>query len=330
MIRSRLKNGLNLSIVALRRWIHPPTRQHALCLPLKPYPGGGVYSFIRTFRSYLDGQGYDYTDDLAHDCQVMLIAAWTTDYSSLCQARRWNPDLRIVHRVDGSARAYGRFDGSDERLAQINALADVTVFQSEFSRWVTTTRYPLIKVDGPTIYNPVDTGFFTPEGERSALPTGIKVCSAVWSTNRMKGIWQLPMFAAGNPDVQFVLCGRHDELPALANLHVLGAVNRKQMARVMRSCDLFLNLSLNEACPNVVIEALASGLPVLYVDSGGTPELVGESGLPVTVDTFRTQFERISSDLKDYQRRARERAVTRYDVSIIGPQYLQLIDSLRP
>ena len=33
-------------------------------------------------------------------------------------------------------------------------------------------------------------------------------------------------------------------------------------------------------CSNAVIEALACGLPVLYLNDGGHPELVGLAGLP--------------------------------------------------
>jgi len=328
-VRLGLRSRLRLLRAGLRRWTDPPHSQHALCLPLKPKQGGGAYSFIRNFRRYLDDQHYDYVDDLGRNYAVMLVAAWTTDYHCIVQARRWNPDLCIVHRVDGSAQAYGRFDDSDEILARINTLADVTVFQSEFSRWVTTVEYPLIKVDGPTIYNPVDTQLFKPEGEKFALPDGLKICSVAWSTNRMKGTWQLPLLAEHNPDLQFILCGRYENLPDLPNLHPMGILDKAEMARVMRSCDLFINLSLNDPCPNVVIEALASGLPVLYVDSGGPPELAGEAGLPITLETFRPQLEQLMADLAGYQHRARERALTHFDIAVICAQYLEVIESLQ-
>jgi glycosyltransferase involved in cell wall biosynthesis len=300
-----------------------------LCLPLKPKQGGGVYSFTRTFRNYLDSQAYDCTTALGHSYDVLLVSAWTTDYRSVRQARRWNPNVRVIHRVDGSAKAYGRSDDSDDRLARINTLADVTVFQSEFSRWVTTVRYPLIKVDGPTIYNPVDTLLFTPNGEKFVLPPGTRVCNATWSTNRMKGTWQLPTLVRKNPDIQFILCGRYEGFPDLPNLHLLGIVDREEMACVMRSCDVFINLSLNDPCPNVVIEALSSGLPVLYADSGGVPELVEDAGLPATLNSFRRQLDHLLSDLSSYRQKARERAVTRFGISTIGAQYLEVIESLR-
>ncbi|MFH1634449.1 MAG: glycosyltransferase family 1 protein, partial [Chloroflexota bacterium] len=36
----------------------------------------------------------------------------------------------------------------------------------------------------------------------------------------------------------------------------------------------------NDPCSNALIEALACGLPALYLNDGGHPELVGFGGLP--------------------------------------------------
>jgi len=45
---------------------------------------------------------------------------------------------------------------------------------------------------------------------------------------------------------------------------------------VYQAADAYLMTKHNDPCPNVVLEALACGLPVLHSASGGVPELVGE------------------------------------------------------
>ena len=42
----------------------------------------------------------------------------------------------------------------------------------------------------------------------------------------------------------------------------------------MRTCDLYLHVASHENCPYAVIEAIAAGLPVMAIASGGIPELV--------------------------------------------------------
>jgi glycosyltransferase involved in cell wall biosynthesis len=64
------------------------------------------------------------------------------------------------------------------------------------------------------------------------------------------------------------------ELGVDSRVHFLGF--RRDTARVMRSCDLFAFPSRYEAGSLVLIEALASGLPVVTAKSAGGSELVGQ------------------------------------------------------
>ena len=55
---------------------------------------------------------------------------------------------------------------------------------------------------------------------------------------------------------------------------VLGNFSQAQGAQIMRQSDTYLALKFMDTCPNLVIEALASGVPVIFSDTGGTKELV--------------------------------------------------------
>jgi glycosyltransferase involved in cell wall biosynthesis len=70
-----------------------------------------------------------------------------------------------------------------------------------------------------------------------------------------------------------------------------GRMSSEEVARWMAACDVFCLPSYSEGCPNVVVEALASGRPVVATDVGGIPELVDERcGLLVPAkDTAKLQ-----------------------------------------
>jgi glycosyltransferase involved in cell wall biosynthesis len=56
-----------------------------------------------------------------------------------------------------------------------------------------------------------------------------------------------------------------------------GLLSSVQIAEWMAAADVFCLPSYSEGCPNVVVEAIACGRPVVATNVGGIPELVDES-----------------------------------------------------
>lgn len=54
-----------------------------------------------------------------------------------------------------------------------------------------------------------------------------------------------------------------------------------ETARILNRADAYLNLSYRDPAPKVVAQGVNCGLPVLYANSGGVPELVTSFGVPV-------------------------------------------------
>ena len=106
-----------------------------------------------------------------------------------------------------------------------------------------------------------------------------------------------------------------EELGLQARVHFLDF--RRDIADVMRACDFFVFPSRYEACALVLVEAIASGLPVITAKTTGGAEVVNsESGIqlddPNDVNALAGALKRLSSDparRKEMAKSAREAAM---------------------
>ena len=56
----------------------------------------------------------------------------------------------------------------------------------------------------------------------------------------------------------------------------LGPYTQENAPLIYQKVDAYITMSYQDNCPSAVIEAMSSGLPILYSSSGGIPELVGK------------------------------------------------------
>ncbi len=110
---------------------------------------------------------------------------------------------------------------------------------------------------------------------------------------------------------RFVLVGdgpMRDELEAaLPQAHFAGQLTGAELARWYASADVFIFPSTTETLGNVVLEALASGLPAVVVDQGGPQDLIndGETGFIAPAKDIASIADRLQPLLEDETLRVR-------------------------
>lgn len=202
--------------------------------------------------------------------------------------RRGVPVVVSEHSTALGTRALSRWDRFVAR--QVFGRADMACPVSDELGTRIATLAPAARI--VQVPNGVDTSLFRPDGLFVGGPRSDPRLLAVGLLRPVKGMGELlaalPAVRHRYPDVHLDLVGDGPELASLRrqaaaaglqdNVVFHGRLDKAEVADLMRRADLFVLPSLWENLPCVVIEALASGLPVVGTKVGGVPELVDEGG----------------------------------------------------
>ena len=113
------------------------------------------------------------------------------------------------------------------------------------------------------------------------------------------------------------------------NVYINGTYNQETVNKIYNNNDVFIYLIYQAPCSNSVLEALSSGLPVIYSNSECTQELVGEAGIGLKVpDSYESYLNPKIEDIKEaminifnnYEEKsilARKRALEKFNIDIL-------------
>jgi glycosyltransferase involved in cell wall biosynthesis len=289
-------------------------------------PSGGGHQFLRALVGELERRGLRVElNRLSAGTPACLFNSFNFDADRLRRFAR--PGCRMVHRVDGPIGVYRGFDdGTDRTIAAVNAeLADATILQSRYS--LEKQRELGFELREPHVVpNTVDAAIFHPPLERPPLDgRKARLVATSWSDNERKGADTLAWLDRNLDFDRYELTFVGRAPVRFERIRVVGPVPSGEVARLLREQDLYLAPSRDDPCSNALLEALACGLPAVYRDSGGHPELVGDGGLPFHEDPdVPDVLARLLGDLEE-----RRRAIRVPALADVADAYLALL-GLRP
>lgn len=170
--------------------------------------------------------------------------------------------------------------------------------------------------------NGVDLDRFGPR-DRGRIRAELRLAGSVWLTVghlvKRKGVYIAIEALAHVPDATLLIAGDGpteqdlhnmvDRLGLGTRVRFLGAIGHDQLCRYYNAADALIHASSSEGMPNVVLESLACGTPVVAAPFDGVEELLDtpEAGEIATVRSV----EAIASAWLRLRERAPERAATR-------------------
>lgn len=226
---------------------------------------------------------------------------------------RFRSPLRTLFRIGLRSRLLRRpltflanlIDENYASFARI-LVADHVVYQSDFSRRIHSGYFPRKPYDVITnggVYVGASSGVRHRGGDEIRLVT---IYDDWKPAKRISDLLDFVAWAneAGGARVRLTVLGYSGRIPACAPARMRGQLESSpyvrtlprftafhgEFADALRDGDVYVTLTYRDPCPNAVIEAMAHGLPVVGVRSGGMADIVGDAGVLLAADDFSDGF----------------------------------------
>jgi sugar transferase (PEP-CTERM/EpsH1 system associated) len=291
--------------------------------------------------------------DIVHTRNLGTLEFQFTAAMAGVQGRIHGEHGRDTYDLDGTSTKYKML-----RKAMRPFVRQYTAVSVDLARWlINTIRIRADRVN--QIYNGVDIVKFSPHRSRAAriCPEGFAPPGAfvVGTVGRMEPVKdQITLVKAflnlvtsnqtARQRMRLIIIGagslyrQAKEMLLKADADSLAWLpgEREDVPDLMRAMDLFVLPSLREGISNTILEAMATGLPVVATNTGGNPEIVcpGETGElvppvdPIAMATAIASYFADPRRVAEDGRNAREEAVRRFSMQAMVNGYLSTYDSV--
>jgi glycosyltransferase involved in cell wall biosynthesis len=279
------------------------------------------------------------------------------DAAQLCAIARFKK-AKFVWNQNGVAYPAWMPSGWEEKNAKMKRFlhkADYVFFQSEYAQ--SCADQYLGKRSGPSeiLYNAVDTKIFSPAPKKNTeRKLTLLVIGSQYQSYRLESaIRALKIIRKDRNQTRMVVAGKvwdHVMVSArqlIGDLRLENAIEfvppfiQRNAVEIFNRGDILLHTKVQDVCPGVVIEAMASGLPIVYSSSGGVPELVDQYGgvgvqtkcswekrTPPAPELWAEAVLKVAENISGYSEAARQRAVERYDLQPWIERHKQIFSKL--
>lgn len=266
--------------------------------------------------------------------------------------------LKIIVNQNGvafPAWAGDNYEDANRSLKQLISFADFIVYQSRFCRDSAGRYISPPDVSSKIIYNPVDTRLFSPDAG-SAKPQAVTLLLGgnQYEKYRLElALQTLQTLHQDIPNAKLIVTGNlwlpPDEAEswtkqALRDMNLTehvtftGTYAQTEAPKLYSQAHLLLHTKYADPSPGLILEAMALGMPVVHLDNGGVPELVGDAGIGVQVqhdwNRINLPSPRAMADAvlqayarrEEFSQRARQRAVDLFSLEKFAARHKEIFE----
>lgn len=351
----RLAKNALLSLPALG-----PTGRPRIYVNTNPVLDQGPNVFVRKMTQGLKTKNIGVSHIGMRGCEAALLINNTWGDYFYRRAHRYG--TRIVLRVDGfypplyfdgrptapfhqDRRLTSEKNAFNERLKSDLSLANHVVYQSAWSKMMCDTHLAGRTHDFSIVHNGVDLDLFKPKMRRNGEITILAVGNLrhEYMVETIGSVF-LAVRADQQP-VHLLIAGTMDTINQrtwerflrehpreFQTAKYLGPVKNEDLPGIYQQADVYLHSRAGDWCPNVVVEALSCGLPVVCPKWGGTSELIGAGGIAVEAEPwdYSNKFivsmaagvKQVMENMDAYKEKARSHALENFSMQKMTDNYI--------
>ena len=228
----------------------------------------GPNSFAGKLVKYASKAGWSFDSSMPPDAHLCFI-----------ETHRENFDAPMFQRLDGIYfNTQGNYNLQNANIKRTYDMADGVIFQSEFNKRL-TTEYFGEHPNSTIIHNGADL-----EAINSVKPLENAVidgyenvwsCASHWRPHKRLGENIRYFLENSGENDCLIVAGNTDYKNTHKRVFFVGSIPNEALIALYKRSKYFLHLAWLDHCPNVVVDARASGCKIICSSAGGTREIAG-------------------------------------------------------
>jgi hypothetical protein len=302
-------------------------------------PWGGGNLFVKNLSSFLNSLDHKVIYDLSEpDIDLILLtdprsrreSSSTFNHEDINIYKKFiNPNVAVVQRINECDERKNT-ENINSFYLHASDCADKVIF---VSNWLESIylKLGMSPKKSQVIMSGSDKKVFT-NSKTTNNDKKIKVTTHHWSSHKNKGfesyayIDKLIEETKWKDKLEFSYIGNTSKDYPLKNSVIIEPLSGSSLASKLSENDIYLTGSINEPSGNHHIEAALCGLPILYLDSGGTPEYCNGYGVAYQgIHDLEIQLEKIIQNKKQYQDELKKYP---FNSEKMNKEYLELFNHL--
>ena len=284
----------------------------------------GPNHFGNKLKKHLEMLGHSFRFDKSFDIQLSFI-----------QKNNTISNIPLVQRLDG-IYFNNRFDFNlqNSPIKKTYEESSGVVFQTQFNKDLICkyfgehSNYKIIRNGADVEYikniRPLKNSFTTSYKK-------IWCCASSWRPHKRLSENIRYFLEHSSENEGLIVAGQVDKLQTVKHkrIHYIGNLNINDLISVYKASDIFIHLAWLDHCPNVVVDALASGCKIVCSSSGGTREIAGANADIIEEEQWDfSPLDLYAPPKLDFNRKVKNTFSSNMDMQFVAKQYSDFLERI--